>query len=154
MLDHVPAESSGVTSGFLEGVFAREVQPIYELEGAHLIEVVDPERAEVLVDSPLCAESWGCGNLAAWYAVGHGLVLDSVNHFDVQGLEMAEGLKTREDRQAYAVDHMGLSWTDLRASRDEKYWDNSLRASEKVADLSVFRLVTNFVSRWRLEVGR
>ena len=28
------------------------------------------------------------------------------------------------------------------------------KVSEKVADLSVFRLVTNFVSRWRIEVGR
>jgi hypothetical protein len=154
VLDHVPAEPAEVGSGFLEGVFGPDVQPIYELEGAHLIEVEDPERAQVLVDSPLCAEHWGCGNLAAWYPVGHGLVLDSVNHFDVQGLELAEGLKTREDRQAYAVDHMGLSWADLRSTRDEKFWDNSLRASEKIADLSVFRLVTNFVSRWRIEVGR
>ena len=154
VLDNVPAEPAGAESGFLEGVFGREVQPIYALEGAHLIEVEDPERAQVLIDSPLCAEHWGCGNLAAWYAVGHGLVLDSVNHFEAQGLELAEGLKTREDRQAYAVDHMGLSWADLRASREEKYWDNSLRASEKIADLSVFRLVTNFVSRWRIEVGR
>jgi hypothetical protein len=154
VVDHVPAEPAQVGSGFLEGVFGRDVQPIYELEGAHLVEVEDPERAEVLVDSPICAERWGCGNLAAWFAVGHGLVLDSVNHFDVQGLENAEGLKSREDRQAYAIDHMGLSWVDWRNSREEKYWDNSLRASEKIPDLSVFRLVTNFVSRWRIEVGR
>jgi len=154
VLDKVPAEPAALQSGFLEGVFGRDVQPIYELEGAHLIEVDDPERTQVLVDSPICAEHWGCGNLAAWFSVGHGLVLDSVNHFDVQGLEFAEGLKTREDRQAYAIDHMGLGWADLRATREEKYWDNSLRASEKVPDLSVFRLVTNFVSRWRIEVGR
>ncbi len=154
VLDHVPAEPAGVASRFLEGVFGRDVQPIYELEGAHLIEVQDPERAQVLIDSPLCAEHWGAGDLAAWYSVGHGLILDSVNHFEAQGLELAEGLKTREDRQAYALDHMGLSWADLRATRDEKFWDNSLRASEKIADLSVFRLVTNFVERWRIEVGR
>jgi HEAT repeats len=154
VLDHVPAEPAAAGSPMLEGVFGPDVQPIYELEGAHLVEVEDPERAQVLVDSPLCAERWGCGNLAAWYSVGHGLVLDSVNHFDVQGLELAEGLKTREDRQAYAVDHMGLSFADLRKSHDEKFWDNSLRASEKIPDLSVFRLVSNFVSRWRIEVGR
>ncbi|MBK7643941.1 MAG: HEAT repeat domain-containing protein [Planctomycetes bacterium] len=154
VLDHVPAMPADATSPFLEGVFGRDVQPIYELEGAHLIEVQDPERAHVLVDSPLCAEHWGSGNLAAWFPVGHGLILDSVNHFEAQGLELAEGLKTREDRQAYALDHMGLAWADLRATKDEKFWDNSLRASEKIADLSVFRLVTNFVERWRIEVGR
>ncbi len=154
VLDHVPAYPAVAQSDFLEGVFARDVLPVYELEGAHLVEIEDPERAQVLIDSPICAEHWGCGNLAAWFAVGHGLVLDSVNHFDVQGLELAEGLKTREDRQAYAVDHMGLSWVDLRNTREEKYWDKSLQASEHVPDLSVFRLVTNFVSRWRIEVGR
>lgn len=154
VLDHVPAEPAAEGDDSLDGVFAPGVVPVYELQGAHLIEVLDPERAEVLVDSPLCAEHWGAGDLAAWFPLGHGIVLDSVNHFDVQGLELAEGLKTREDRQAYAVDHMGFSFADLRASREEKYWDNSLRASEKVADLSVLRLVTNFVTRWRIEVGR
>ncbi len=154
VLDHVPAQPAVAQSDFLEGVFGRDVLPVYELEGAHLVEIEDPERAQVLIDSPICAEHWGCGNLAAWFTVGHGLVLDSVNHFDVQGLELAEGLKTREDRQAYAVDHMGLSWVDLRNTREEKYWDKSLQASEHVPDLSVFRLVTNFVSRWRIEVGR
>ncbi len=154
VLDHVPAEPAVAQSDYLDGVFAPGVVPVYELQGAHLIEVLDPERAQVLIDSPLCAEHWGAGDLAAWFPLGHGVVLDSVNHFDVQGLELAEGLKTREDRQAYAVDHMGLAWADLRASKDEKYWDNSLRASEKVADLSVLRLVTNFVTTWRIEVGR
>ncbi len=152
--DNVSAEEASAGSPYSEGVFASEVRPIYALEGAHLIEVLDPERVEVLVDSPACADSWGSGDLAAWFRAGHGLVLDSVNHFEAQGLEMAPGLKTRRDRQAYAVDHMGLTYASLRAGKEDKVWDNSLRASEKVLDLSVFRLVTNFVRRWRLEVGR
>jgi hypothetical protein len=108
----------------------------------------------VLLDSPTCADAWGAGDLAAWFEAGHGVVLDSVNHFDAQGLELAPGLKTREDRQAYAVDHMGLRYGDLREIARERYWENSLRASEKVLDLSVFRLVTNFVRLWRLAKGR
>jgi hypothetical protein len=81
-------------------------------------------------------------------------VLDSANHFDVQGLEQAEGLKGARERQAYAVDHMGYPYAELRKSRGEKYWDNALRASEKVLDLSVFRLVTNFVRLRRAELLR
>lgn len=157
VLDHVPAEDVSALAGgspYTEGVFDKETRPIYALEGAHLIRVVDPERAEVLLDSPACADKWGAGDLAAWFEAGHGVILDSVNHFDAQGLELAPGLKSRQDRQAYAIDHMGLSYSDLRAIAGEKYWENSLRASEKVLDLSVFRLVTNFVRLWRREKGR
>jgi hypothetical protein len=55
---------------------------------------------------------------------------------------------------AYAVDHMGLKYAELRARHGERFWDNSLKASEQVLDLSVFRLVTNFVRLWRLDAGR
>jgi hypothetical protein len=124
---------------------------LYALQGAHLIDVLDPERAEVLIDSPECAEDWGCGNLAAWFSAGHGTVLDSVNHYEDQGLEHAVGLKKPEERQAYAVDHMGLTLDKLRAVRNEPWWDKASKASKEVADLSTFRLVTNFVRLRRAE---
>lgn len=132
-------------SAYLEGVFGADVRPIYALEGAYLIDVVDPERVEVLVDSPMCATRWGGGDLAAWFRVGHGVVLDSANHFEVQGLERGAGLKDGEERMAYAVDHMGLSYADLREVREEKFWERAQDAAEKIKDLSVFRLVMNFV---------
>lgn len=138
-------------SPHLAGVFAPGVQPIYALEGAHVIEVLEPERVEVLVDSPECAEDYGCGNLAAWFAAGHGHVLDSANHFEAQGLKTAVDLKKPVDRQAYAVDHMGLSFDKLRAVRGEAWWSSSEKASREITDLSVFRIVTNFVRLSRLE---
>lgn len=153
VLDHVEAFPAA-DSFYLDGVFGDDVRPIYELQGAHLIQVLDPERAEVLIDSPGCAERWGSGELAVWFRAGHGTVLDSVNHFDVQGLELAEGLKTPLDRQAYAVDHMSLSYADWRATQQEKFWDNAFKASTEIPDLSVFRLVSNFVNRWRASTGR
>jgi HEAT repeat protein len=153
VLDQVEAYPATL-SGYLDGVFGDDVRPIYELQGAHLIQVLDPERVEVLIDSPACAERWGSGELAVWFRAGHGTVLDSVNHFDVQGLELAEGLKTPLDRQAYAIDHMSLSYADWRATRSEKFWDNALKASSQIPDLSVFRLVSNFVNRWRASTGR
>jgi HEAT repeat protein len=151
VLDQVTATPWATDSPYLEGVFGEGVQPIYHLSGAHLIEVLEPERVEVLVDSAECAEEWGGGNLACWFTVGHGVILDSVNHFDLQGLEEAVGLKTREDRMAYAVDHLGLDLRSLREIFAEKFWDSSHKASREVRDLSVFRLITNFVRARRIE---
>lgn len=153
VLDHVEAFPAS-SSAYLDGVFTPDVIPIYELQGAHLIEVLEPERVEVLIDSPGCAERWGSGDLAVWFHAGHGTVLDSVNHFDVQGLELAEGLKTPEDRQAYALNHMGLSFADWRQTKQEKFWDSANKASSEIPDLSVFRLVSNFVNQWRARTGR
>lgn len=146
----VEARACEENSPYLDGVFTEGAQPMYALEGAHLIDVIDPERAQVLIDSPEAAEEFGCGNMAAWFSAGHGTVLDSVNHFEAQGLENAQGLKKPIDRQAYAVDHMGLALDKLRAIRAEPWWDNNAKASKEITDLSVFRLVTNFVRLRRL----
>lgn len=154
VMANVPASPCEIDSPYTSGVFPPGVEPIYALVGAHLIRVLDPDRTEVLVDSPWCAEKFGCGNLAAWFEAGHGTVLDSVNHFDLQGLELAAGLKTPRDRQAYAVDHMGYTYESLRKTRGERYWDQALKASQQVLDLSVFRLLTNFVRMRRAELTR
>jgi len=149
VLDDVVAEPVAPDSPYLKGVFG-DWTPIYHLEGAHLIELVDPERCEVLIDSVDCLERWGSGNLAVWFRAGHGLILDSVNHFDLQGLEVAPGVRTDEERMAFAIDHLGLDYATWRATRKEKWWGNALKASREVADLSAFRFVTNFVRRKRL----
>jgi hypothetical protein len=115
-----------------------------------LIDVRDRAWAEVLIDSPECAARHGGGELAAWFAAGHGVIVDSVNHFDLQGLETVAGLKSAEERQAWAIDRMGLDWASWRATRREKYWGNALRASEAIHDRSAFRFVTNFVRERRI----
>ena len=150
VLDNVRAAPCSADSPYLEGVFQADVTPFYALEGAYLIDVLDPERCEVLVDSPECHDRWGGGNLAVWFAAGHGVVLDSVNHFDEQGLARATWLKKPEHRMAYAVDHMGLSYADLREVRKAGFWKKSQEAAKEVKDLSVFRLITNFVRQKRI----
>ncbi|MCZ6598177.1 MAG: HEAT repeat domain-containing protein [Planctomycetota bacterium] len=150
VLDDVLATPCVDDSPYLEGVFGLDVEPMYALEGAYLIEVVDPERCEVLIDSPECADRHGEGNLAVWFTVGHGVVLDSVNHFEEQGLKRATWLKKPEERMAFAVDHMGLTYEELRKSRGEKFWKKSTQAAEIVKDLSVFRIITNFVRQKRI----
>lgn len=151
VMDQVTATPCSLGSPYLKGVFATGVVPIYNLVGAHLIEVLEPERVEVLVDSAECAERWGEGNLTAWFSDGHGRLLDSVNHFEAQGLAEAIGLKTPEDRMAYAIDHMGISFEKIRETRGEKWWSSNMKASNEIRDLSVFNLITNFVRARRIE---
>jgi HEAT repeat protein len=151
VLDTVEAEPCASGSEYLEGVFEGGVRPQYNLEGAHLIEVLDRERCEVLVDSPQCATRWGIGNLAVWFRAGHGLILDSVNHFDNQGLTNATWIKEVDERQAYAVDHMGLSYAELRSTLGEKWWSSNTKAAERVYDRTALKLVTNIVRSKRLE---
>lgn len=150
VLDDVRAYPCTGTDTFLNGVFQDDVRPIYHLEGAHIIQVLDPERAEVLIDSPDAAERHGGGNLAAWFDAGHGVILDSVNHFDLQGLQVAPGLKSPEDRQVYAMDHCGLDYARWRETRKQKFWGNAHNAAKSIPDNSAFRFVTNFVRAKRI----
>jgi hypothetical protein len=138
-------------SPYLTGVFESGTRPRYSLYGSHLIDVLDPERVEVLIDSPECESRWGGGNLAAWWSVGHGLILDSANHFDLQGLgyELAPKMKDAADRIAYAIDTMGLRYSEVRAIPGD-VWKSSTKSAEDVRDLSMFRFLTNFVRRKRI----
>jgi len=149
VLDNVEAERCPTKSPYLTGVFEGVTRPIYVLYGAHLIEVLDPERVEVLMDSPQCADRFVEGNLACWFDAGHGVILDSVNHFDLQGLERADGLKTAEDRMAYAIDHMGLSYEEVRKLAEKRIWGSRSKAAAGARDLSAFRFITNFVRHKR-----
>jgi hypothetical protein len=118
---------------------------MYVLEGAHLIEILDRDRVEDLIDSPDSATSWGSGDLACWFTAGHGVILDSVNHFNHQGFHFATGLKTADDRAAYAMDHMGITYSDMREFAARKVFDNSGKCAKEVTDQSAFRFISNFV---------
>lgn len=151
VLDKVEASLCDADSPYLVGVFGDGVRPIYNLEGSHLLHVDRPEAVEMLVDSLACAERWGGGNLACWFRWGHGTILDSANHFRNQGFENVLGLKKDEERKAYAVEHMGASFEFLRETAKAKFWSSTTKAAGEVFDLSVFRLVTNFVRQRRIE---
>lgn len=152
VLDDVRARPCKPDSPLLTGVFPPSVVPIYHLEGAHLIEVLDPDRCEVLIDSPDAAERHGCGNLAAWFFSGHGVMFNSANHFDLQGLGVAGAgaLRTPADRQAYAMDHLGMPFVTWRKDRTAGYWKSPTKSTANVPDLSAFRLLTNFVRSKRI----
>jgi hypothetical protein len=143
-VQEVVAAEPCTQSPYLAGVFDGVTRPKYVLDGPHLIDVLDPERVEVLIDSPECATKLRSGNLAAWWTIGHGLILDSVNHFDLQGFERAPPMKEATERMAYAVDSMGLTFSDLR-DVPKGAWNSQTKAAEEVRDLSAFRFITNFV---------
>ncbi|MCK6459014.1 MAG: HEAT repeat domain-containing protein [Planctomycetes bacterium] len=149
VVDTVEAELVPGQSPFTKDVFTAGCQPLYELMGSHLIEVIDPERFEVLIDSPDTATRWGEGNLAGWFTIGHGLVLDSANHFDLQGMSQAR-LSDEKDRMAFAVDRLGYDYAELRKLRDEGVFLKQPTAVKRTRDLTIFRFITTFVRQKRL----
>ena len=52
---------------------------------------------------------------------------------------------------AYAMEHMGTTFERIRATQKERFWDSNPRASKQIRDLSVFKLITNFVRLRRIE---
>jgi len=149
VLDIVESTQCPSDSPLIEGVFDGVTRPYYMLEGSHLIHVLDPERFEVLIDSPQAATDWGGGNLAGWFTIGHGLVLDSANHFDLQGMVRFR-LKTERERMAFAVDHLGYGYEELRKLQDEGVFAKQPSAVKRTRDLSIFRFITTFVRQKRL----
>lgn len=146
VIDYTPIAKPCIPDDpFLDSVFDEWTEPQYVLEGAYLLEVLDPDRCEVLIDSPQAATTWGSGGMAAWFNAGHGVILDSVNHFSHQGYHFASWLKTAEDRMAYAMDHMGVTYSDLRMLAEKKVFDSPQRAEKEVTDESAFRFLSNFV---------
>ncbi len=149
VVDTVRAEKCPSNSPLIEGVFDGVTLPLYELMGSHVIDVIDPERFEVLIDSPECATRWGDGNMAGWFTIGHGLILDSANHFDLQGMSQ-QRLRDEKERMAFAVDHLGYDYEELRKLRGEGVFAKQPLAVKRTRDLSIFRFITTFVRQKRL----
>jgi len=143
------AQECPVKSPYIAGVFDDFTSPLYELMGSHLIRVLDPERFEVLIDSPHAASIWGDGNLAGWFTVGHGTILDSANHFDLQGMGSAKD-KSEKGLMAFCVDHLGYDYAALRKLQAEGVFRTKTRAEKATRDQSTFRFITTFVRQKRI----
>jgi len=150
----IPIHPVDPQSRFLPGVFPDLVRPIFHLEGSQLIRVDKPELAEVLIDSPAAAQRYGNGNVVAWFEAGHGMVLDSANHFYIHGFEWMPNLDEGEGLQHYALNHMGLEYDRWRETKDERYWRSKSKAAEEVPETCVFNFITNFVRRYRAGLPR
>lgn len=140
----VDARPAAPGSPRLENVFDRDTRPLYQLAGYQIVTVHDRERVEVLIDSPEAASFWGEGNLAAWFTVGHGVVMQSTNHFALQGMKR-ETLKTDTDRMAFARERLGIPHVRLRELRDQGAFTTQAKAAAACDDLTIMRLVARFV---------
>jgi hypothetical protein len=46
---------------------------------------------------------------------------------------------------AYAMDHLGLSYAEVRDIASRHAWDSNSKAGKEAKDLSAFRFISNFV---------
>ncbi len=145
----VEAWPAAPDSAHLKDVFDATTRPLYQLAGYQLIIVHDPERVEVLIDSAEAAKSFGQGNLAAHFSVGHGVVLQSTNHFALQGLRR-ERFKTEEERATYAFERLGIPFEKLRELRGKGLLADQTKAAAACEDLTILRLIARLVQVKRL----
>jgi HEAT repeat protein len=136
-----PASSAGEA---IDGVFEPSSRPLFRLAGYQLIDVLDPLRCDVLVDSPEALRDFGSGTLAATFEVGHGMVLSSTNHFALPGMHGLK-FKTEEERKAYALQRLGFSFEQVRELAEEGVFKRDKTAEERCEDLTILRLVSRFI---------
>ena len=48
------------------------------------------------------------------------------------------------------MDHLGLTYEEVRKLREDKVWDSHAKAAKEARDFSPFRLISNFVRFKRL----
>lgn len=140
----IPATPVADGSIFLEDVFAEAVDTHFQLQGYQIAHVLDPERYEVLIDSPAGAARWGAGNLAGWFSVGHGVVLNSTNHFALAGMTGAK-FSSEDQRKAFAIDRLGYSYEQVRDLARRGHFKSDSKAVDACDDLTILRLVARFV---------
>ena len=88
--------------------------------------------------------------LAARYSPVVVVVADGGRVGALPGVAGAGALRTPVDRQAYAIDHLGMSFETWRKVRTAGYWKSPNKSTANVPDLSAFRLLTNFVRSKRM----
>ncbi len=154
VIRHPPASSNppgGVDASpvpreaeYLDDVFGRHARPRFQIAGHQLPVPVDDDFVHVLVDSTDACTRWGAGSLAAWFSMGHGLVLDSANHFVLQGM-VNERLKTADERRAFAIERLGIGFREIRRLDAKGVFKSKSKASKACRDKTMMRLVARFV---------
>ncbi len=132
----------------LHNVFGDMTDPLYQMAGYQLITIDDRERFEVLVDSVEADARWGEGNLAGWFSVGHGVVVDTTNHLVLQGMN-GRKFKTDDERKAFALERLGYDYADLRELEAEGAFKKDSTAANACDDQSMMRLLARFVHNRR-----
>jgi hypothetical protein len=135
-------------SPYVGGVFGG-ARPLRRGAPQSFVEVLDPDRVEVSIDSPPAAAAFGSADFASWLRCGHGTAVELGCGLDVSGQAYFAGAANADDRAAIAMDRMGLDYPEIRRLRDRKVFDSAAKCASEVVDLSSFRFVTNFVRERR-----
>jgi HEAT repeat protein len=144
----VSAEPGDLSSPLLEHVIHEGTRLLYRLAGYQIIVIDDEERFSVLVDSLEADERWGQGILCGSFQVGHGVVLDSVNHFALQGMT-GLNFKTEPERAAFALERLSYSYEKVRELQAAGAFKNDRAAAEACDDQTFMRLIARFVYQKR-----
>ncbi len=131
-------------SPFLRGVFDRHARLRYQVAGNQLPVPSDEDRVHVLVDSTDATTRWGAGSMASWFKIGHGVVVDSANHFVLQGF-VNERMKTSDERKSYAIERLGIKFREIRKLDKKGVFDSQTKAAKACHDRTMMRLVARFV---------
>jgi HEAT repeat protein len=153
--DVVVVEPAAPGHPILKGVFRPEVELMWWLEiQAFPIQVSDPIRTTVLVDSLQMLVRYGSSAMMVEFPAGLGKVLHSTSHFYLQ----KEGFAHENDplrRKIFAADNLGLSVAEIR-ELDEKGVFRDINDTTPISkSYSMFHLLVNFISeKQRIDLTR
>jgi len=152
--DVVVVEEAAPDHDLTAGVFEDVAALKWWLEiQAFPMQVIYPERCEVLVDSAQMRQRYGSSPMAAVFRWGLGKVQHSVSHFFLQE-EAMQHVREPRARMIFAVDHLGLSLDQVRRMAGYGQFSGQVTAKtmEEIApDYSMFRMIVNMVrekSEW------
>jgi hypothetical protein len=149
--DAVTIEPALPDDPILRGVFDRGLPLKWWLEiQAFAIQILDPFRVDVLVDSLEMKDRYSLSPMLARFSYGHGKVMNSVSHFYLQKEGIAN-LTTKRERMIFAADNLGLSFKEIRELNDRGFFDRADTA-KVTKDYSMFRLIVNFVDEKKKRV--
>ncbi len=153
--DVVIAEEAAAGHPVLQEVFQPYVAPKWWLEiAAFPLEVSDPVRATVLVDSLQMFGRYGRSSLMVVFDAGLGRVMHSVSHFFLQ----TEGLAKETGalrRRIFAHDHLGMSMPEIRDLDRRNYFDDTKDTVPISKSYSMFHMLVNFLEEKRkIDLGK
>jgi HEAT repeat protein len=151
--DAVAIEPAAPDDPILKGVFDRGLPLKWWLEiQAFAIEILDPFRVDVLVDSLEMMDRYTLSAMLARFSYGHGKVLNSVSHFYLQK-EGLSNVNTERERMIFAADNLGLGFREINDLANRGFFKTADAAATKVTkDYSMFRLIVNFVNEKKRRV--
>ncbi|HEX5135445.1 MAG TPA: HEAT repeat domain-containing protein [Planctomycetota bacterium] len=129
-----------------KGVFREDLELMWWLEiQAFPIQIEDPGRAEVLVDSLQMLTRYGSSAMMVEWSEGLGKVMHSTSHFYLQKEGFAKA-SSEEERRVFAADHLGLTPQEIRELDAKGAFKNIDNTTPISRTYSMFHLLANFIA--------